>query len=88
MNEYVASDPMVQRLRTPEEFCQGFSRCENHRSRERRNKFWSLIGRGCMALDPSSKNLGCGTIYELQHKSSIAEEPKPRGENSEGLSVG
>jgi hypothetical protein len=52
MNGYVAGDPVVQRLRTLEEFGQGFSRSENRRSHECQNKSRSLIGRGCMVSDP------------------------------------
>jgi hypothetical protein len=34
MNGYMERDPMVQRLCTPKEFDEGFSRSENRRSRE------------------------------------------------------
>jgi hypothetical protein len=64
MNKYVASDPVVQRFRTPEEFGQGFSRRENRRSRERQ--------RGHVAQDPRVKRFI--PLGDLRREDSISVE--------------
>lgn len=43
MDGYVENDPMVRRLSTLKDFGQGFSKCENRRSREHRSKFRPLV---------------------------------------------
>jgi hypothetical protein len=72
MRGYVAGDPIVQRLGTPEELGQESSKCEDSRSHERRSKSQPLTGRGHVVPDPIVWRLGtlgdsrCGELISSE----------------------
>jgi len=58
MSGYVASDPIVWILRTPEEPSQESTKCENLWSCKHRNESHSFVGWGHLVLDPRVRRLG------------------------------
>jgi hypothetical protein len=81
MRGYVAGDPIVWRLGTPEELGRESSKCEDSRSHERWSKSQPLTGRGHVAPDPIVRRLGtlgdsrCGELISSEARVVKQREP-------------
>jgi hypothetical protein len=75
MRGYVAGDPIVRRLGTPEELGQESSKCEKSQIHEQRSESQPLVGRGHVVLDlrvrrlSSSGNSRCEELVSSEEHS-------------------